>query len=61
MLKYCKTILTKVSFDIALFEKELRKAIGILVPGEREELRSWCFVEFGQSQAHGPILHRYFS
>jgi hypothetical protein len=31
MLRYAKEILTKVSFDAQLFEKELRKAIKMLV------------------------------
>ena len=33
MLKYAKEVLTKVSFDAQLFEKELKKAIKLLVPG----------------------------
>ena len=36
MLEYFKTILSKVSFSKYLFEKELRKAIKVLVA---EELR----------------------
>ena len=32
MLEYIKTILQKVSFDKALFEKELAKAINMLIP-----------------------------
>ena len=34
MLEYAKTILLKVSFDRALFEKELRKAVRTLAPDE---------------------------
>jgi hypothetical protein len=39
MLRYAKEILTKVSFDAQLFEKELRKAIKMLVNEELLELR----------------------
>jgi hypothetical protein len=42
MLDYYKMILDKVSFDAALFKKELRKAIGNLVAPDAEALLSWC-------------------
>ena len=48
MLKYAKEILTKVSFDAQLFEKELRKAIKMLVTEELHELRVWCHEKFGK-------------
>jgi len=41
MFDYTKTILKKVSFDSALFCKELEKAIQRLLPYEIEELRIW--------------------
>nr|WP_297785628.1 hypothetical protein [uncultured Allomuricauda sp.] len=41
MLDYTKTILQKVSFDVKLFARELRKAISRLLPSEVEELRIW--------------------
>ena len=41
MLEYTKTVLKKVSFDIKLFCKELKKAIEILLPEEIEELSAW--------------------
>jgi hypothetical protein len=47
MLKYAKEILTKVSFDARLFEKELRKAIRMLVHDELLELRRWAIDKFG--------------
>ena len=47
MLKYTKEILTKVSFDAQLFEKELRKAIKSLVKEEIAELEKWCYESFG--------------
>lgn len=48
MLRYAKEILTKVSFDAQLFEKELRKAIKMLVHDELIELRNWCLDKFGK-------------
>lgn len=48
MLRYAKEILTKVSFDAQLFEKELRKAIKMLVTEELLELRAWCHEKFGK-------------
>lgn len=47
MLEYFKTILSKVSFDRVLFEKELRKAIRSLVEDEVQQLKSWCYQKFG--------------
>ena len=47
MLDYSKLILEKVSFDSTLFEKELRKALRMLIPTDREELKSWVIRTFG--------------
>ena len=58
MLEYFKTILSKVSFDKRLFEKELRKAIKSLVSKELEELKNWCYIKFGH--IYGPIIDRQF-
>ncbi len=41
MLDYTKTILQKVSFDVKLFARELKKAITRLLPSEVDELRIW--------------------
>lgn len=57
MLNYFKTVLAKVSFDARLFEKELRKAIKMLVADELQELRVWCYANFGKHEA---ILNRCF-
>lgn len=46
MLEYFKVILTRVSFDLRLFEKELRKAIRMLIDDEINELRRWCYTTF---------------
>jgi hypothetical protein len=58
MLDYFKSILTRVSFDARLFEKELLKAIKTLVVNEVQELRVWCYANFGVE--HGAILNRCF-
>lgn len=47
MLEYVKTILNKVSFDRKLFEKELVKAIKVLIQSELRELKKWCYDQFG--------------
>lgn len=39
MYEYTKTILSKVSFDAALFCKEVQKAVRRLLPYELDELR----------------------
>lgn len=56
MLEYSKIILTKVTFDNYLFEKELRKAIAF-VGHEKHELIQWCHEHFGASKAN--ILQKY--
>jgi hypothetical protein len=58
MLNYAKTVLTKVSFSALLFEKELRKAIKVLVAEEVNELKRWCYTSFGNE--HEAILNRCF-
>lgn len=59
MLEYFKTILSKVSFDKRLFEKELKKAIKALVPDEVNQLKEWCYRKFGQQ--YQPILVNCFT
>jgi hypothetical protein len=46
MLEYAKMILTKVSFDTTLFEKEFKKAIIQLLPEEILELKNWLKQQF---------------
>jgi hypothetical protein len=58
MLNYVKTVLTKVSFDAKLFEKELKKAIEVLIGAEIQELKQWCYNLFGKE--HKAILNRCF-
>lgn len=54
MLEYTKTILKKVSFDVSLFCKEVKKAIQNLLPYELEELE-----QFIQSLIkHNPELNQ---
>jgi hypothetical protein len=58
MLSYVKQILTRVSFDALLFEKELRKAIKLLIAEEVLELQRWCYANYrGEYEA---ILNRCF-
>ena len=59
MLKYFKQILSKVSFDKVLFEKELKKAIKSLLPTELKELKDWCYNKFGE--LYRLILDRNFA
>jgi hypothetical protein len=47
-----------VSFDASLFEKELRKAIELLIGDEIQELKQWCYNRFGNQ--HEAILNRCF-
>jgi len=58
MLEYFKTILNKVSFDLLLFEKELRKSISRLLPNEVEDLKKWCYDQFNGK--HQQILDKCF-
>lgn len=57
MLEYSKTILSKVSFDKNLFDKELAKAIR-LVGKELEALKKWCYDKFGH--LYRSILNKHF-
>lgn len=43
MFDYTKSVLERVSFDPALFCKELEKAIRTLLPFELDQLREWLF------------------
>lgn len=38
---YTKNVLEKVSFDLKLFTKELKKAVRNLLPYELEHLKNW--------------------
>lgn len=58
MLDYVKMILLKVSFNKALFEKELRKALKMLMPTEVPDFRSWCYQQF--ARVYRKVLKRVF-
>ncbi|NJL11667.1 MAG: hypothetical protein HC913_00680 [Microscillaceae bacterium] len=61
MLEYVKVILQKVSFDLKLFEKELRKSISrYLQPTEVESLKKWCYDNFRHSKIHTSVLDECF-
>ncbi len=58
MLEYIKLILQKVSFDQNLFEKELKKSIRQLIKEELEDLKRWCYDNFGDR--YPAILNKCF-
>jgi hypothetical protein len=47
MFEMSKKILEKVSFDRALFYKELVKTLNWLKPDEKMLLKVWCLTNFG--------------
>ena len=49
MLEMCKEILTKVSFDRILFQKELNKALKWLQTEELDSFKNWCLSTFGKT------------
>jgi hypothetical protein len=59
MLDYVKTILLKVSFSKALFEKELRKALRHVLPAELPDFRTWCYEQF--SRLYWTVMNRIFA
>jgi hypothetical protein len=60
MLDYYQHILQAVSFDKALFEKELIKSVKALVLYEEfTDLKQWCLSQFNDS--YSSILERVFS
>ena len=46
MLDYCKEVLSKVSFNPILFEKELKKSLDWLSNKETDLLFQWCQQQF---------------
>ena len=57
MFEYTKQILTKVSFDRSLFQKELTKAMAALRKDERRLLKIWCIATFA---AYSDIILQVF-
>jgi hypothetical protein len=47
MFEMSKKILEKVSFDMALFYKELVKNLNWVKPDEKMLLYAWCIANFG--------------
>tara|TARA_B100000767_G_C19240356_1_gene318950 strand:- start:47 stop:247 length:201 start_codon:yes stop_codon:yes gene_type:complete len=58
MLEFKKRILLKVSFDLFLFEKELKKAFQWLNNTDLEMLKSWCYTNF--SGTYTAVLDQVF-
>ena len=46
MLDFCKTVLTRVSFDQRLFAKELKKSFKWLSREDAETLRQWAMTQY---------------
>jgi hypothetical protein len=46
MLKYCKVILDKMSFDKKLLRKEYRKSLKLLKREECAKLKEWMHTHF---------------
>ncbi|MEC7654660.1 MAG: hypothetical protein VX548_06925 [Bacteroidota bacterium] len=59
MLEFCKKVLAKVSFDRALFAKELKKSMRLLKVAERESLKQWCLKKYGD--LYGDLILTTFS
>ncbi len=51
MLDFCKTVLTRVSFDRRLFAKELKKSFKWLSREDAETLRQWAMVQYHHKYA----------
>lgn len=49
-IEYNKLILSKVSFDEEIFEKELFKALQPMIPQHRFQLIDWCKNNFSKLQ-----------
>ena len=58
MLEYVKLILSKVSFDKMLFEKELIKGLKMLKRDELLPLKQWCYESF--TDMHLMIVNKVF-
>ncbi len=52
MLEFCKTVLSRVSFDRRLFAKELKKSFQWLPREDAEALRQWAMKQYRHKYAH---------
>ncbi|MBT7652303.1 MAG: hypothetical protein HN563_03215 [Flavobacteriales bacterium] len=59
MLEFCKSVLSKVSFDRALFAKELKKSVRWLKKSEIQNLKDWCLNRYGE--VYGDVIISTFS
>ena len=50
-LEFCKKVLSRVSFDKALFAKELKKSFLWLPQKEALELKRWAIASYGRRYA----------
>lgn len=58
MLKLCKRVLRKVSFDHFLFQKELIKSIKWINKAEAKRLKNWCLKNY--SAQYEKLIHETF-
>jgi len=56
MFEYTKSVLEKVSFDVNLFTKEVKKALKCLLPHEIEELKIYIQSLIKQKPQLAPCL-----
>jgi len=59
MLEFCKSVLSKVSFDRALFAKELKKSVRWQKKSEIQNLKDWCLNRYGE--VYGDVILSTFS
>ena len=59
MLEFCKTVLSRVSFDRRLFAKELKKSFRWLSREDAEALRQWAMA--GYSPKHAQTIAAAFA
>ena len=52
MLDFCKTVLTRVSFDQRLLAKELKKSFKWLSREDAESLRQWAMAQYRHKYSH---------
>jgi len=57
-IRYAKEVLTKVSFEKNIFERELKKFLKIISPEQQSELELWCRDKFEKD--HKAIINSAF-
>ena len=52
MLEFCKTVLTRVSFDRRLFARELNKCFRWLSKDDARALKTWALTQYQHKYGH---------